>query len=812
MTDKQLKLTLCPDVPADCREDQVANLREFAERLLIQMRQSQTGFELMYVTIPDRFETRIQIKATFEPIRPPRGYLFESIDTSRDAVPFHRKSDLQVVEVSRRCEFIDLASSTRAMRRSGRSVESSTPPLRQLPQRTASSEQATLLKRVCLPFTPSFDTEINDRCRFLSFALSLQAPAVILVSVFPTTDTRQVDAAQASYLRERLPQIPSIATRNELESTYDRYLAPDLNVCSISTRIFSPSKSVAEAIAAEWICTSGGMRALQASPAKSWDAPLESTTGDDKYRLAHDRSADQTRNRRARIKQLLQSNRIASADADTINFIDGLVALYTTNEAATLLSLPFGVDAQVPGLDTRVIPPFDPSPPRPAFITASGKPVLTRSGTIRLGVISNEQIGMMTGPEAVKVGIPPNSHFLELPSDALKKGGVLIGEPGSGKSETARSLVIEAVNSGVITTTIEPSKPENFDKLRGKIESLACFDPLIRRHDGVMLLPMDLMRVPRHFPLSMHISQLQVLLNTGLRLPAHLQQYMKKFVSRYYTTSRSEGGCGFDPHYVGDETVVGDKDLIHPSWDGFGRFVDRYLDQEFAGQREKSLEWKAYFRQRMSNLSGGPLGRCTSMAQRLLQDNVYNPMEAVLSRPAIIELDSVRDEEDKALMMSAILASLAARVWVERSMPRVGNATRRMVVIEEAHRLLDPGGTTGNSAEYGLDPRTQVVEATVNMIAEFRADGVGVFLIEQLADRLAKAAVDLLQAKLVFRTTSGNNMDRLADAMLLDPVQRDFLARLGVGQAVVYSSTQTRPQLILMPGTNLNEIHLNPSL
>jgi DNA helicase HerA-like ATPase len=126
-------------------------------------------------------------------------------------------------------------------------------------------------------------------------------------------------------------------------------------------------------------------------------------------------------------------------------------------------------------------------------------------------------------------------------------------------------------------------------------------------------------------------------------------------------------------------------------------------------------------------------------------------------------------------------------------------------VIEEAHRLLEnPGGGGRGGEVVGADARTKAVALFVDMLAEIRAFGQGIMIVEQIPTKLADAAIKNTNLKIMLRLTSRDDRDYLGEAMNFNEEQKQFVSTLraernGQVQYVAFDENVDQPVLLSLP-------------
>jgi len=171
------------------------------------------------------------------------------------------------------------------------------------------------------------------------------------------------------------------------------------------------------------------------------------------------------------------------------------------------------------------------------------------------------------------------------------------------------------------------------------------------------------------------------------------------------------------------------------------------------------------------------------------------PMTELLSRPTVIELEPIGDDDEKAFLMGLLLIRLYEHRRVTGSLE--GTGLNHVVVVEEAHRLLANVPPSANQEQSNV--RGKAVETFSNMLSEIRAYGEGFLVAEQIPSKLALDVIKNTNIKIVHRIVAGDDRQVLGETMNMDPQQREMLSTLRVGQAAVFSEGDDRPILVSVP-------------
>ena len=120
-----------------------------------------------------------------------------------------------------------------------------------------------------------------------------------------------------------------------------------------------------------------------------------------------------------------------------------------------------------------------------------------------------------------------------------------------------------------------------------------------------------------------------------------------------------------------------------------------------------------------------------------------------------------------------------------------------LLVIEEAHRLLANPGP--RASEEQADPRGQAVETFTNLLAEIRAYGQGVIIVDQVPVKLAPEVMKNTSLKIAHQMVAMDDRAALAGAMAMTERQAEALAVLEPGLAAVFGEGDDAPVLVRIP-------------
>src|SRR5205823_297745 len=125
---------------------------------------------------------------------------------------------------------------------------------------------------------------------------------------------------------------------------------------------------------------------------------------------------------------------------------------------------------------------------------------------------------------------------------------------------------------------------------------------------------------------------------------------------------------------------------------------------------------------------------------------------------------------------------------------------RHLTLVEEAHRLL-PNVSTQKGDPESAGPRRRMVEQFANMLAEVRAYGEGLAIVEQIPTKIIPDAIKNTATKIAHRVPAADDRDVLAGAMNVTEEQSPAFAALQPGEAIISVERHPIPIKILVPNT-----------
>ncbi|MDQ2814197.1 MAG: ATP-binding protein [Actinomycetota bacterium] len=408
---------------------------------------------------------------------------------------------------------------------------------------------------------------------------------------------------------------------------------------------------------------------------------------------------------------------------------------------------------------------------------------------------------MPAGREVIMVGEILDSGQrpagpLVLPLDSLNRHVFVCGATGSGKSQTVRALLESATRAGIPWLVVEPAKAE-YRLMAARLASVGAGQPGAgAAHEVVRIRPGESDGIAaglnplepaadsegRRFPLQTHADLVKALFIASFRSEEPFPQVLSAALTRVYEDTGWDLALG--------ETVTPDPNPSYPTLTDLQRAAIRIV-QEVGYSQRVTDDVLGFIKVRLSSLRLGTTGRFLEGGHQL-------DFGKLLRTNAVLEIEDVGDDSDKAFLMGTVLIRLAEHLrMAHRSKPPGAAGLRHLTVIEEAHRLLRrPDGAAGGS---GGGAAAHAVEMFAGLLAEIRAYGEGLIIAEQIPDRLVPDVIKNTAVKITHRLPAADDRDAVGATMNMTSAQNRFLVTLKPGEAAVFTDGMDYPLLTRMP-------------
>ena len=425
---------------------------------------------------------------------------------------------------------------------------------------------------------------------------------------------------------------------------------------------------------------------------------------------------------------------------------------------------------EVPGLRMVLRPQFDLTPETAVAGAAAG----AGGGMVRLGEVLDWN------------RVPCGD--LAVPAASLNRHVFVCGATGAGKSQTVRNLLEQATGAGIPWLVVEPAKAE-YRLMAARLPH----GEVIRIRPGDLgepaagINPLEPAPGPggSRFPLQAHADLLRALFLAAFQADEPFPQVLSAALTRCYEQA------GWD--LVTGQPATPGVQPAYPSLEDLQAAAITVVDEVGYG-REVRDNVRGFVTVRVGSLRLGTAGR-------FLDGGHPVDFGALLKRNVVLEIEDAGDDRDKAFLMGAVLIRLTEHLRLRHRHEGPGrHQLRHLTVVEEAHRLLrqPPPGTGAGTA-------AQSIEMFADLLAEVRAYGEGLVIVEQIPAKLIPDAIKNTAVKIVHRLPAADDRDAVGATINLTPAQSEYLVTLPPGDAAVHADGMDYPLLVRMPDGRARE-------
>ncbi|MCX6925398.1 MAG: hypothetical protein NT154_19640, partial [Verrucomicrobia bacterium] len=422
----------------------------------------------------------------------------------------------------------------------------------------------------------------------------------------------------------------------------------------------------------------------------------------------------------------------------------------TTAEAAALARLP---GEELSGYRLRERVQFAVSPPE-----------VLQPDKVAIGTIMDEQ--QNTG------------NWFEIGRDDLCMHAFIAGLTGSGKTTTCQYLLRQLWEEHHIPwLVLEPSIKSEYRSLLASPlrDDLRIFT--LGDETGVPFRWNPLEIIP-NVSVQHHIDGLLTLFTAAFAWVTPMPTVLSLALHRLYVDFGWDFTRGTHPRGCISEVQPTLTDLIEA--------VERTVD-DLGYDAEVTGNIRAGLKTRLSHLTVGGKGLMLNAGSSV-------PMDYALAKPLVLELGAIGNDEEKAFILGALLLRLVEFRQVSGSN---GGRLVHVLLIEEAHRLLHAVPET--AGDEVANPRGQAVATLCNMLAEMRAYGEGIIVVDQIPTKLQSDVIKNSNLKVIHRLLAEDDRELVGGCMNLTGPQQRYLTGLSVGQAVVHAQGRETPYLVKIP-------------
>lgn len=464
--------------------------------------------------------------------------------------------------------------------------------------------------------------------------------------------------------------------------------------------------------------------------------------------------------------QLLELN--FTSDSEPVHPLgasySNLYTCLTHNELAHIADMPHW---DLPGITVQQLVEYARCSPKPK----------ADSPTIKMGGLIDRTVNR-------KAPVNEIISSVRLGYDQLNKHCFVCGVTGSGKSTTMRRLLHEVA--------LHEEKPVNFmvlEPVKTEYRALEAVEKMNLIRFSLGRRGCDFTLNPFSFPegvaLFSHLDFLKAVFNALLGSYSSMPFILESLLCNVYERKGWDLETG--------ENMEMERRLVScfrasERWKIRENYMPQIRDMvdlvdpvltDFFGEDKSDyrISLRGALRARLSSL-------CCSLKGKLLNSIEQQNFADLLKKNVLFELEAFSDNDEKSFIMALLLGRIYEHRQVEYQQGKVPkNTLRHIVVLEEAHRLLAKAEGKG---ETQASPRSKSVEIFSDMLAEVRAYGQGMIIVDQIPSKLTPEVMKNTEVKIAHRLLSKDDREAVGATMNLNKEQIEDLARHDAGEATMY--------------------------
>ena len=350
-----------------------------------------------------------------------------------------------------------------------------------------------------------------------------------------------------------------------------------------------------------------------------------------------------------------------------------------------------------------------------------------------------------------------------LDKDVLDKHIFIAGVTGSGKTTTCHKILLQ---SKLPFLVIEPAKTE-YRILRN---NPACKDLLVFTLGNEKAAPFRLnpFEFLPHENITSHVDMIKASIEAAFDMEAAIPQLIETILYKCYEDYGWDITTNKNSKYA---NPFADGVFAFPTMNDLLKNIKKVVEEQGFDERLKS-EYIGSIRARLQSLVIGSKGLMLNTRRSV-------SFADLLDRKVVLELEGIKNGNEKALIMGFILSAFNEAVKARYLHDKKAHA--HIILVEESHRLLSkymPGDSQN---------KKQGVETFSDMLAEIRKYGEGLIIVDQIPNKLAPDVLKNTNTKIVHRLFAQDDKEAVGNTMALKEEQKEFLSNLNAGRAIMFS-------------------------
>jgi len=333
---------------------------------------------------------------------------------------------------------------------------------------------------------------------------------------------------------------------------------------------------------------------------------------------------------------------------------------------------------------------------------------------------------------------------------------LIVGNTGSGKTNTALHIVNEHYQKGVPFLVLSPAKTD-WRQLGEHCSDLRIFTP---GDESTARFRFNFFEVPPGVSIHTHIDNITTCFIASWPSEGILTEHIAKVFRRVYSNT------GWDVL----TNTRGHPILLTDLYDAM---------EQVAGELDYG-----------SRLSQDFVGALKARFESLLDDEILSVMfntergltiPDLLNHPTILEIRGFT-EAKASFITSLILVGVSE--YLDAQQTPAKQELKHLIVLEEAHHVLKSVDTRG--LLEGHSSQQQAINTIIRLLRESRGQGLGLVLIDQMPGDLADAAVKLPGITIIHYLKEPRERAIVGGQANLSDEQLFYIGALELGEAIIH--------------------------
>lgn len=380
---------------------------------------------------------------------------------------------------------------------------------------------------------------------------------------------------------------------------------------------------------------------------------------------------------------------------------------------------------------------------------------------------------------------------ISLPKQDFTRHVFVTGLTGSGKTNTVQGWCRDLSRKKIPWMVIEPGGKSEYRHLLGELEgevdvySLGTEGTSLTESSRGIGAPFRFN--PFYFPeginLLTHIDGIKAAFSAAFPMYASMPYLLEEAITGIYTDcgwnlTTSTNGHSQEPW------LLENQPFLFPTLRDLRDKINEVVLSKGYDQRLQ-MDLSAALRTRVGSLLLGGKGA-------MLNTPVSIDFCTLRERNVVIEMAALGNDDDKCLMMAFLLLA----IHEQSVLSGLSSELKHVLIVEEAHRLFRNAGAADNPEVANI--RGAAVEQFANQLAEMRAMGQGVVVVDQIPAKMIPDVIKNTALKCVHQLGALDDRKAVGETMALGEQEQLELARLkpSNGEMVAYHSSWEKSYML----------------